>query len=166
MMGLGFGLGLTPKTSPAVAGGGNTHAYRYYRLYVTAVATAGNPAGLVEIEIAATAGGADTTAGKTYSANSEFPGETADKAYDDNTGTNWGGLDGTMPQWNKVDYGASSGGWIAANQFKITSRAGAPDQAPKDFLWQGSDDDSAWTTLITVTGAVFSSGGTNTYVVP
>jgi hypothetical protein len=168
MRGLRLGFGLNSVATSAAGGAsGNTHAYRYYRLNISAVQVAGNVPGLVEMEIATTAGGADTTAGRTYSATTEFPGEEASKAFDDNTGTNWGGFDNSLPQWLKVDYGATSGDWIAANQLKITARGGGSvDQAPKDFTFQGSDDNSAWTTLITKTGEAWTASETKTYQVP
>jgi hypothetical protein len=166
-MKLRLGLGFSTSAAAAAASSGNTHAYRYYRINVTAVQVAGNVPGITEVEIAATAGGADTTSGRTYTATTEFPGEEASKAFDDNTGTNWGGFDNSLPQALRVDYSATSGSWIAANQLKITARAGGSvDQSPKDFTFQGSDDGSAWTTLITKSGEVWTSGETKTYQVP
>jgi hypothetical protein len=154
---------------PKGPGAGNSHAYRYYRVLVNATQVASNVAGFTELEIAASIGGADTTAGRTYTASTEFPGAEVTRLFDDNLTTEWGSSVTTMPQWAKVDYGVTAGNWIAANQIKITVRpsaGGGLDQAPKDFIFQGSDDNTNWTDLITRTGVVWASGETKTFTVP
>lgn len=152
---------------PVVAG--NTHAYRYYRLLVNAFTT-GSGASVAEIALAETAGGADTTAGQTYTASSFYPSGgpyTPDKAFDNDTGTAWASdFSGSWPQWIKVDYGATAGNWKAINELKITARTlGDEAQAPENFILQGSDDNSAWTDLITQTGQFYSAGETKTWEV-
>lgn len=171
------GLGFWSHATAPVVASGNTHAYRYYRLLATAAGNGGAGIGLAEFEIATTAAGADTTAGMTATASSSFGTETPDKAIDDNfaTSADWASdFSGTWPQWLMIDYGATSGNWVAANEFRISARGvlgGAPgtgdnDQAPKDFKLQGSDNASAWTDLITKTGELFTGLQTKAYVVP
>lgn len=58
------------------------------------------------------------------------------------------------PQWLKYDFGAGNSKAICA--FAIHARSNntfAPGQCPKDFVLQGSDDDSTWNDVITVTNS-------------
>lgn len=149
---------------PVVAG--NTHAYRYYRLLVSAP-TVGSGTAFVEMELSETAGGADTTSGQTATASSSFGGAPASSAIDDNNATFWASdFGGSWPQWIKIDYGATAGNWKAINQLKIKARnAGDEAQAPQNFVFQGSDDNAAWTDLITQTDQFFSADEIKTWVV-
>lgn len=143
------------------------HAYRYYRWWITAVQGAGNVPGIAEAEIMTTVGGADTSAGLTYTATTTFSTDVAANAFDDNTSTQWGGSVNTLPQELRVDYGATAGNWIAANQITMTARtAGAEAQMFKDFIFQGSDDASVWTDLITRSGVVWAAGEKKTFTFP
>ena len=57
----------------------------------------------------------------------------------------------SFPTWLKIDLGA--GNQIMPTGYKVQGANGAnPTMAPKDFTFQGSNDDSAWDTLLTVTG--------------
>lgn len=163
-MALDLAIAMSLTSGGKASGPNNTHAYRYYRVNATN-STAG-AIGIAEIELAATVGGADTSAGRVYSANTvSVPGTTdADKAFDDNTGTLWAstGLPGIV----KADYGATAGNWVAVNQLKITARNdGAFTQSPSDFTLEGSDNDAAWTVLITRTGLTWTQGETKTFTV-
>jgi hypothetical protein len=142
----------------------NTHKYRYYRLRITAVQQFHDPE-IAELEIAATVGGADTTAGQMITASSSNGTTPPTRLIDDNTGTTWlvgGGY--TYPVDIILDYSATSGNWIAANQLKITA-SGTPGNAPKDFTFSGSDDNSTYTDLITQTNQTFTANQTLTYTV-
>jgi hypothetical protein len=147
---------------------GNTTAYRYYQLYISASNSGTAITTLGEIEIAATAGGADTTSGQTYSDSDHDSANGASLAFDDSTGTFYSSQVSpsiaAFPHTITVDYGATSGNWIAANQLKVTARSNNGGQAPKDFKLRGSADNATWTDIITVTGATsWANGETRTY---
>jgi hypothetical protein len=153
-------VGVTTHTTtfsvPALAG--NTTAYRYYRIYTTDPVGLGG-FGAAEIELSETVGGTDTTAGQTYTSSTNFSGQTPDKAFDDNVGTEFNtDFSGAQPYWIKVDYGATSGNWKKINQVKYTA-PNAYNHAPTDFKLQGSTDNFATSIvdIITVAGQTWTS---------
>jgi hypothetical protein len=154
----------TVFTIPVNAALNNTHAYRYYRITISAVQQFFDPE-IAEVEIAAAPGGADTTTSVTATADSFNPSHPPAYLIDNTTANTW--LVGTgysMPMHVMFDYGATSANWIAANQLKITA-PGQAGNAPKNFTFDGSDDGSSWTTLITQTNQTFTAGQTLTYTV-
>jgi hypothetical protein len=150
---------------------GNTTAYRYYRIYMSAGNSGTGVCTIGEIELASTIGGADTTSGQTFTASDQetsLDSGAVANAFDDNATTFWEShISGTVtafPHWIQADYGATSGNWKAINQLKVSARSNNGSQAPKDFVLQGSADASAWTDIITVTGATgWANGETRTY---
>lgn len=68
---------------------------------------------------------------------------------DDNNGTVWIS-GGAVPQWVRCDFGANPDAVR-----KVTIRAsGVPNRAPADFLIEGSDNGSTWTTYASVTASI------------
>lgn len=142
----------------------NTHAFRYYRLYVTATPN-GAGVGIAELQAAEYNGGPDTTAGQTYTSSTNFAGLPASQAFDDtfSEGSSWASdFVAALPQWIKWDYGATAGNWKAINELKITARS-SYDQAPGAFILQGSDDDSTWYDLLSQGSETFRALETKTY---
>jgi hypothetical protein len=115
----------------------------YYRWYILENNSSGASA-LGELEIRASAGGADQTSGSgTASASSTDSTFTASKAFDDNTSTLWAST--TTPVW--IKYQAPSA--IGFAQIAMRARHdGFESSTPKRFVLQFSDDDSNWFTCM------------------
>ena len=101
----------------------------------------------------------DLTGSGTASASSEYGSEVAANAFDDNTGTDWGAND-PIPQWLKYDFGSSNEKTIQrypirtyVNDFRL----------PDDWTFEGSNNDSTWTTLDTRTNAGLADSTWYTY---
>jgi hypothetical protein len=141
------------------------HAYRYYRLLADSTPSGGNVI-FAEMEIAAAVSGADTTTGMTATASSTAGSPTWDavNAIDDSNGTRWSD-DGTgAGSWLRVDYGASSGSWVVAKEFRL--RSFVASKAPANLRFQGSDNGSSWTTLVTATGLTWADNELKSFAVP
>ena len=137
-------------------------AYRYYRLvfsknsnndsrYYTV-----NEWGLYE-QVGAT--GTNLCIGATASASGNYDSQVASLSIDGNPTTYWeSSLDGA-PRWLKVDLGAEH----VARSMVIKSTT-YPNERPKDFVLQGSNDNLTWTVIETYTGvdSFIASGGTFT----
>jgi hypothetical protein len=144
----------------------NNHAYRYYRILTSAVQVQdGSGIYFQELEIMAYPAGPDTTSGKTLSASS-LSGFGPLSGLTDDSGTYFA----TDPssanypvEWAQVDYGASSAGWIAANQFTITAAIAA--HTASAFKFQGSDNGSSWTDLKSVSGLTWTNGEKKTWTI-
>jgi hypothetical protein len=134
-------------------------AHRYWRFYVTAPGNMGYVAA-IEIELFDQDLAKLPLTGAAFSSPSNYPDWVAANAFNgDFAGSsigwaNNGNLPG-VPAWIKVD--AGSGNAYDVSAFSWTSRASLPDQGPKDFSLQYSDDDSAWTTLLTFSGETWTS---------
>lgn len=101
--------------------------------------------------------GTELTTGGTASALGENgPNETAAKAFDDDAGTKWLHFTGSAT-WLKYDLG--SGVTKLVTKYALTSANDDDTRDPKDWELQGSNDNSAWTTVDTVTGETFASRG-------
>lgn len=101
--------------------------------------------------------GTELTTGGTASALGENgPNETAAKAFDDDSATKWLHFTGSAT-WLKYDLG--SGVTKLVTKYALTSANDADTRDPKDWELQGSNDNSAWTTVDTVTGETFASRG-------
>lgn len=133
--------------------------YRYFKLNVTAV-DGGTLVGVDELKIyvGGTKHPNQTMTAPTApsplvaSAGSNLSGNNREwRAFDD--AVQGGGFvwysSGGPPDWLKIDLGSGNG--IAPTSFKITA-PDTPNRAPKDFTVAGSNDDTNWTTLKTVTG--------------
>lgn len=93
------------------------------------------------------------------SASSAGVGEEAYHAFDKDSVTGaWITASGTTG-WIKYDFGSTI--W-AATGYSLTDN-GFPTRMPSSFTFQGSNDDSSWTTLDTRTSQSFSSSETKNY---
>ncbi len=123
-------------------------AHRYWRMNITA--TVSGHSGVNEFEWRSTAGGVDRTGSGTAATNSTFSGFPASDAFDNNNSTSWATSGSALPHWISYDFGAGNAWDIV--EISILPRPGSLDQGPTTFQWQYSDDNSAWTTVVTKTG--------------
>jgi hypothetical protein len=69
----------------------------------------------------------------------------------------------SMPAWNRVDFGSAK---RPTSLDILSAGAGFTDRNIKNFLIQWSDDDSTWTTAVTVTAAVFTASAITSFAIP
>lgn len=132
--------------------------YRYFKLDITAVDGSGTYTGAGEFALIADGVEYPTSAMTSNSAPSPLvasaTGDTGQppwKAFDGLTTSSnyWQYNSVSFPIYLKIDLGSGNG--IAPQQL-ILAAPETPDRTPYDFTLQGSNDDSAWTTLETYTG--------------
>ena len=134
-------------------------AYRYYRLVFSKNSNNDNRYYTInEFALYEQVGAAGTNLciGAIASASGAYGSQAASLAIDGNPTTYWeSGLNGA-PSWLKVDLGAAQ--VVRSMVIKSTTY---PNEVPKDFVLQGSSDDSAWEDVAVYTGvdALISSGG-------
>lgn len=131
--------------------------HRYWRVYVTATVSDGaGYLSCLELELRSTYGGSQQASGGTAFASSTGFGWVAAGAFDGSTSepNGWHSGSPTVPQWIGYDFGASSANWKDIVQIWWMARFGQA-QEPQDFELQYSDDNSTYTTVWSVTGAVF-----------
>lgn len=94
--------------------------------------------------------------GATASASGAHGSQAASLAIDGNSTTYWESELSGAPSWLKVDLGTAQ----IARSMVIKSTV-YPNERPKDFVIQGSNDDSSWEVVATYTGvdAFIASGG-------
>jgi len=93
---------------------------------------------------------AATTSGVTMSASNQVVGNEAWRAGDNSALTTyWIASSASLPQWNKVDFGAAGARIIKS---MMISPRFADDGAPEDFTVQGSNDNAIFDVLLTVEG--------------
>jgi len=83
----------------------------------------------------------------------------------------WKAFDGTtasfntgenvFPFWMKYDFGSGNGKII--KRYTLTSGASEYNRTPGTFTFEGSNNDSSWTTLDTQTGITYSASQTRTF---
>lgn len=100
------------------------------------------------------------------SSSSDFATYDNWRAFDDvNVDKGWlsnGVPSGGSPQWLKYDFGSSNEKTIV--EYAITEGAtNVVGYAPRDWTFQGSNDDSAWTTLDTRTAETFTASQRRTF---
>lgn len=126
-------------------------AYRYYRL-VFSMSSGGNNRYYTVNEwgLYDQPGGVGTNLciGATASASGNYGSQVASLAIDGNPTTYWESSLGGAPSWLKVDLGAEH--VVRSMVIKSTTY---PNEIPRDFTLQGSNDDSTWTVIETYTGA-------------
>lgn len=126
-------------------------AYRYYRLVFSKNRNNDNRYYTVnewELYEQVGATGTNLCIGATASASGAYGSQSASLAIDGNPTTFWeSSLEGA-PSWLKVDLGAEH----AVRSMVIKSTA-YPNEIPRDFTLQGSNDDSTWTVIGTYTWA-------------
>jgi len=137
--------------------------HRYWRLRATVDCGNGNEnyCAVGTLQLRTSIGGSDVASGGTPSADSTLGGFPASNAFDGNNSTSWISGSGAYPHWIKYDFGAGNEKDIV--EFAVAGRLDSGStyayQSPRDFTLDYSDDDSAWTTLFTVTGASDLCGG-------
>lgn len=95
-----------------------------------------------------------TTSGTTMSATSEVATLEAWRASDGDPHSDWLSS-GNVPQWIKIDFGASPQTIL---QYAIRASRKRKDNIPKDWTFEGSNDNIAWTVLNTRVGVDFDTG--------
>lgn len=126
-----------------------------WRIYCTAVG-GGSTFALHEVEMRATAGGADQCTGGTVHASSTFQAQNGELAFDSGTlSTSWWACHTYSPTPGWLAYHFASA--VNIKEIALTARTSFENQAPVDFLIQRWDG-SGWVTVRTVTG---SSGWTS-----
>lgn len=132
--------------------------YRYYRIYITAVEAGSTAAAVSEFEMYEDPYGPNVVGGGTASASSTFGSQTPARAfnyslYEDGTAAGpdkWSANATTFPQWLKYDFGAGNEKEIKSVGLHFSTLNNT--QRPTDFLIQGSNDNTNWDTLLTVSG--------------
>lgn len=131
-------------------------SHRYWRLYVTAVASGGYTS-LVELEMYEGSEPLNVCSGGTASASSIGFGWTPDNAFNGTiSGNGWhSGTNNlpTTPEWIAYDFGSGVTKDIQAIKIVGRGDGNAVNQTAKDFQLQYSDDGSSWSTLFSVSGA-------------
>lgn len=94
------------------------------------------------------------TGGTSSALGDNDPNEGDEEAFDDNDNTKWLHFTGSAT-WLKYDLG--SGNDVALTKYEVTSGNDDDTRDPKDWTFQGSDNDSDWDDLDTVTGETFAS---------
>lgn len=138
-----FGLGLGLLSPIPVAS-----AYRYIRIYITANNGDQNTS-IQELELAVAVGGADiTTPSMPTLDDAHYQTNSFDKAIDNSHDYTRDVYvtDGTaLPHWGRVDLGTPQN--IVELRMWSQNYGGGATRAPKDFLVQGSNDATNWTTI-------------------
>ena len=126
-------------------------AYRYYRLVFSKNSANNNRYYAVnEWELYNQPGGVGTNLciGATASASGAYGSQSANLAIDGYPTTYWESSLNGSPTWIKVDLGAEH--TVRSMVIKSTTY---PEEIPRDFTLQGSNDDSTWTVIETCAGA-------------
>lgn len=123
-------------------------AHRYWRINITQKGSDATFCNIAEVQLRASIGGADETGSGTASASSTQSGFPAFNAVDNSNSTMWAFNTAAPASW-KYDFGAGNDKDIV--ELAIISGPSAGYQCPTTFSLDYSDDDSAWTTLFTIT---------------
>jgi hypothetical protein len=153
-------------------------SHRYWRIYITANDGNATFFGATEFEMRGSVGGANLLSILTGAGPATASGETnasnaAWRASDNSNTSGWlaNVAGGGLPGWWKYDFGhAGHTGPSTADvkQILIRGSFNAPTGSPKDFQLQWSDNNSTWTTVLTVTGQTGWTGASDarTFNVP
>lgn len=100
----------------------------------------------------APSGGTNQVGTGTSSASSSSSSYPVSNAFDNSTSSYWLASSSSTPQWITYDFGAGNAKTIT--EYAITGPNYYPDyySAPADWNFQGSNDNTTWTTLDTRTG--------------
>lgn len=132
-------------------------AYRYWRIYITALQVGGTQVGLHEVELRGTIGGTDLTTSSTPVLESSildngedgsYPGSATVDGLVDNPYSTWYTAAGyPSPHWIRYDL-------ATAKQVSEIAIYPYPSSynCPRDFKIQGSADGSSWTDVKSFTG--------------
>ena len=133
-------------------------AYSKYRLLVTRTSStlAGSPGYVTvnDFDLWTTAGRSDArlgaTAGATFSASGQYAGQPPGLAFDGNASTYWESDNAVAAsRWLRIDLPSA----VVVHSFYINSIS-YPNEIPRDFKLQGSNDGTTWVDLFSVTGWV------------
>lgn len=125
-------------------------AYRYYMLVFSKNSVGGNGYYAIdEWELYNQPGGVGTNLciGATASASGAYGSQIESRAIDGKPTTYWGSSYEGAPSWLKVNLGAAH----AVRSMVIKSTT-SPNEIPRDFTLQGSNDDSTWTVIADFAG--------------
>ena len=139
----------------AFAGGAGIGAHAYWRINVTAATSAGNYCTIADIQMRASAGGANQCSGGTASADSFYSaGYDASKAFDGVATTNWTSTGAVYPHW--IQYAFSSPVSVAEVAIQVASGTyGTVNESPKDFTIEYSDNGASWLVAKTIIAGTF-----------
>lgn len=129
----------SPVTGTAI------ESHRYWRVNITSNNGAADT-GFLELELYDALLGKNITSGGTASALQSTFGYGPEQLFDGSFQSNSGWRSTSMPTWAQYDFGTAKS--IYGFGIHGTNTAG---QGPKDFELQWSDNNSTWTTYITVT---------------
>lgn len=153
-------------------------SHRYWRILITATDSSAVYAGFTEIELRGSVGGANLLSvqagnGAALSSRDVNGSNAAWRAADGSNTSGWlADLPMTpFPQWWRYDFGhALHVGSPTADvrQVLIRGSHNVPGASPEDFQLQWSDDNTTWTTVMTVTGQTGWTGASDarTFNVP
>ncbi len=105
--------------------------------------------------------GSDLCSGGMASASSYYQTYTPDRAFDDQTATEWLS-DNSLPGYLQYDFGEGNNKRIAKYRIYY-EHPSSYDHSPSDWTFEASNDGSTWTTLDTQTGQGWSSNGWKEY---
>ncbi len=105
--------------------------------------------------------GSDLCSGGTASASSYYQTYTPDRAFDDQTTTEWLS-DNSLPGYLQYDFGEGNNKRIAKYRIYY-EHPSSYDHSPNDWTFEASNDGSTWTTLDTQTGQGWSGNGWKEY---
>lgn len=127
--------------------------YALFRIYMTSSQIAGNWYAIGEVELRPSVGGPDlTTPSSACSASSTYSSNSASKIVDNagSSGTSTWQSNGSGDQWVTI---SPNGNIVSVVELAIWPVTGYLNDAPKDFLFQGSNDSGAtWNTIKSITG--------------
>jgi hypothetical protein len=130
-------------------------AHRYWRMNLIAPNFAGNAFSFAELQLWDSGGTlrAGSTAGNpgTPSATETYSTQYPSNAFDNNTATQWGGNNLTLPQYFEYDFGVGVAWDIT--KVVIISNNNQANQTPVTWNWQYSDDNSTWYDYFYVLGS-------------
>jgi len=136
--------------------------WRYYRLYVTAIGS-GSTFGLGEVELRASASGADMTNTGTGVAGTSGVGLA--RIVDNKWAVDadcYETFSGAAPYWVSADLGTYTAeqAVFAAELAIYPPVTGTAERSPKDFIVQGSNDNATWTNIKSFSGVTGWTAGT------
>lgn len=144
----------------------NTAAYKSYRINITATQQYSNYPHITEFFMA----GADSASDYNYiSASDEYDTENlADYAFDnDSTNYGWGNYGNGFPSWLAYDFKAGNSQVVNAYSiYNSCDQAGGwcdDTYSPSSWSFQGTNDDSTWTTLDTIANGNIQIGVKSTF---
>lgn len=116
----------------------------------------------VPLSLGGTYSGTDGLTGGTASTSSVFGANVAANGVDNNVSTYWQADETNPDDTSTWTYDLGVGNAVAFGRYTLQARASG-GRWPVAWTWEGSNDNSAWTTLDTQTSQSFTDGETKTY---